>query len=226
MKNISLKEITTARLLLKKPTMFEQPILWNILRDEQVNKYYFPTPDRIFKSYNLKKDNLADLQKARKIFMEQLNDWNRQKPFYENKINDINNEKDSQKFTWSIFLKNGEAIGQMTVQPCALYSENPAIRDVGWFINPQYQGQGLATEAATAILDFMFNEVAIDSIFTSAAIINPSSWKVMEKLGFERTGEKQSSYFDENGNILMSYCYHCTKELFNNREKIRIIKKI
>ena len=39
----------------------------------------------------------------------------------------------------------------------------------------------------------------------------------MEKLGFERTGEKQSTYFDDENNILQSYCYVCNKELFLNR---------
>lgn len=38
----------------------------------------------------------------------------------------------------------------------------------------------------------------------------------MEKLGFERVGEYQSTYFDEDDNILMSYCYVGNKENFNN----------
>ena len=37
------------------------------------------------------------------------------------------------------------------------YLEN--IRDVGWYIDPKYQGMGYATEVATAMIDFMFNEV-------------------------------------------------------------------
>ena len=35
--------------------MDEQFVLLNILRDEKVNRYYFPTPDRIFAKNNLKK---------------------------------------------------------------------------------------------------------------------------------------------------------------------------
>lgn len=197
--------------------MDEQFCLWNILIDEKVNRYYFPTPDRIFKNNNLKKDNIEDLKQAREIFIRQLNDQERQHPFYEEKINSINNEDNSQKFTWSIFLKNGEPIGQITVQPNSEYPENPEIRDIGWFINPKNQGQGLGTEAAIEVLKFMFNEVEIEQIITSAATNNPSSWRLMEKLGFERTGEKQSTYFDDNDNILMCYCYMVDKEKFLNR---------
>ena len=217
MKNIPIRDFETDNLIIKKPTMGEQYALWNILRDEMVNRYYFPTPDRIFIKYNLKKDNIKDLKEARKIFLEQLNDWERQKPFYEKKIKDIEDEENSQKFTWSIFLKTGIPIGQITVQPKEEYPDNPEIRDVGWFINPKYQGHGYGTEAATEVLRFMFEEVEIEKIITSAAIINRESWRIMEKLGFERVGEKKSTYFDGD-NILMSYHYVGDKEKFYNRE--------
>lgn len=221
MKNISIKDFETERLLIKKPTLEEQFTLWNILRDENVNRYYFPTPDRIFEKNNLSKDNIDDLIQAREIFMEQLNDWERQKPFYEQKIEVINEEDNSQKYTWSIFLKTGEPIGQITVQPKGEYPNNPEIRDVGWFINPKYQGNGYVTEAALEVLKFMFEEVEIDRIITSAAIINQGSWRIMEKLGFEKTGEKQSTYFDDANNILLSYCFVCTKEMFVNRPAVK-----
>ena len=217
MKNIPIRDFETDNLIIKKPTMEEQYALWNILRDEMVNRYYFPTPDRIFIKYNLKKDNIKDLKEARKIFLEQLNDWERQKPFYEKKIKDIEDEENSQKFTWSIFLKTGIPIGQITVQPKEEYPDNPEIRDVGWFIDPKYQGHGYGTEAATEVLRFMFEEVEIEKIITSAAIINRGSWRIMEKLGFERVGEKKSTYFDGD-NILMSYHYVGDKEKFYNRE--------
>lgn len=220
MKKIPIKDLETTRLVIKKPTMDEQFILWNILKDEKVNRYYFPTPDRIFKKNELKKDNIDDLKKTRRIFLEQLNDWDRQQPFYEKKIIDIQNGDNSQKFTWSIFLKNGEPIGQITVQPNDEYPNNQEIRDVGWFINPKYQGQGYGTEVALEVLRYMFEEIEVEKIVTSAAIINEGSWKIMERLGFERVGEKQSTYFDENDNILMCYCYVGDKEKFINRNNL------
>ena len=216
MKQIAIKEIETERLILKIPTMEEQKDLWNIIRKEEVNKYYFPTPDRIFNKNNLSKDKIEDLIEARKIFYEQLNDWERQEPFYEKKIIDIHSGENGHKFTWSIFLKNGPVIGQMTVQPSDNYPDNPARRDVGWSIDPKYQGNGYAYEAAHAILDYMFYEVEIDQIITSAAEINPASWVIMEKLGFKYTGNKKSTYYDENHNILECRCYSITREEYIN----------
>ena len=221
MKNINSKNIYTDRLDLRIPTMEEQHRLWEILIDENVNKYYFPTPDRIFIKNNLSKDNVEDLKKARALFIEQLSNWERQKPFYEKKIESIQNQENSQKFTWSIFLKDtNTVIGQITCQPKD--NEPEDIRDVGWYIDPSFQGHGYATEAAIAVLDFMFNEVEISEIKTSAAIINPYSWKIMERLGFEHVGEYQSSYYDENNEIVFNKKYYGNKELFLNRNNKRI----
>ena len=217
MSQIDSKNLYTDRLELRIPSMKEQHRLWEILIDEDINKYYFPTPDRIFSKYSLSKENVEDLKKARKIFMEQLSDWDRQEPFYEKKIETIQAQDDSQKYTWSIFLKGTDTvIGQITCQPKENEPEN--IRDVGWYIDPDYQGQGYATEAAVAVLDFMFNEVGITEIRTSAAAINRGSWRIMEKLGFEYDGTQMSSYY--NGDeILTSKKYHGNKELFLNRNK-------
>ena len=217
MRSIDIKQIETERLVLKVPTMKEQKQLWNIVRKEEINKYYFPTPDRIFNKNNLSKDKVEDLIEARKIFKEQLNNWNRQEPFYEKKIKSIQDGENSQKFTWSIFLKDGTIIGQMTVQPNELYPENPEIRDVGWFIDSNYHQKGYATEAAKAILDFMFYEIEIDKIITSAAIINQGSWRIMEKLGFKRTNTKPSTYLDDDNNIVMCYCYEITREEYKKK---------
>ena len=216
MKNINTKNLYTERLDLRVPTMKEQHRLWEILADEDVNKYYFPTPDRIFRKNNLSKENIDDLKKARKIFMEQFSDWSKQEPFYEKKIECIEKQDNSQKFTWSVFLKDTDiVIGQVTCQPKD--DEPEYIRDVGWYIDPKYQGNGYASEAANALLDYMFNEVEITDIITSAAEINPGSWKIMEKLGFSFVRRKQSTYFKDN-EILMSKEYHCSRESYLNRK--------
>ncbi len=198
MENID-RNIETERLSLRVPTMEEQYDLWLILRQERVNKWYMPTPKRF------KGDRAA--------FQESLNNWDDMKRFYKMKIDDIEGEEN--KYTWSIFLReNGEVIGQMTAQPRPDYPNNPEIRDVGWFINPDYQGCGYAYEAASAVIDFMFDKIGIEEIKTSCAQVNVGSWKLMEKLGFERVGEKESTYLDDEGNNLSGYCYEITKEKY------------
>ena len=92
MNRINSKDLYTDRLELRIPTMEEQHRLWEILVDEDINQYYFPTPDRIFVKNNLSKDNIEDLKKARKIFMEQLSNWERQETFYKRKLRLFNHK--------------------------------------------------------------------------------------------------------------------------------------
>ena len=217
MNSINSRNLSTNRLDLRIPSIVEQHRLWEILVNEEVNQYYFPTPDRIFIKNNLSRDNINDLQKARKIFMEQLSDWSRQEPFYEKKIEAIQAQDENERYTWSIFLKGtNTVIGQITCQPKD--NESLDIRDIGWFIDPAYQGQGYAYEAAVAMLEFMFNEVEISEVSTSAADINLASWKLMEKLGFEFVGMEKSTYIKDD-EILTIRNYLGNKESFLNRLK-------
>lgn len=144
-----MKFIQTIRLNLKIPTMDEQYDLFNILRKEGVNKYYIVTPKRF---------------KNREEFLVSLNDWDKQKEFYQKKINNL--DTNDYKYTWSIFLKDNTVIGQITVQPNSNYPDNEKVRDIGWFIGPKYQRKGYMFEAANAVLDYMFKEEKIEKIET------------------------------------------------------------
>ncbi len=58
----------------------------------------------------------------------------------------------------------------------------------------------------------MFEEVDISEIITGAAILNPASWMIMEKLGFirrDKTRMVQYTYLDEP---VEDYSYNMTKE--------------
>ena len=113
----------------------EQHRLWEILIKEEVNRYYFPTPGSVYENNNLSKDSVEDMKKARKIFMERLTNWEIQKPRHENKVAKIQSQKEDNKYTWSIFLKEtNTVIGQITCYPKGNEHEN--IYDVGWFIDP------------------------------------------------------------------------------------------
>ena len=216
--NIKVYDLETDRLILKVPTMEEQYDLWNILKEEKVNRYYMPIPSRFKEYYEAKTNSLEDRKirlQQRKLFQEKLQDWDKQKVFYQKKINHLDDNQS--KFSWSIFLKTGEVIGQITVQPNGNSEDDPSIRDIGWFINPKYQGNGYATEAATKVLEYMFNEAQIDEIITSAAKCNSASWKLMEKLGFIRTGEKIGTYINDEGFLLLVYTYDLTKEIYLNK---------
>lgn len=202
MKKVIPKELHTSRLDIKIPRYEDQYDLWNIQKQERVNIYYQSTPSRF---------------KTRREYQEALQDWESQKKWYYLKVDNL--DKDSDMYTWTIFLREtNKPIGQITVQPNNEY-EDLSIRNIGWYINPELQGQGLAYEAAVEVLKFMFNEVEIGRIETKAVIENPASWRLMEKLGFVRTGMVKATYKDMDDNDIYKYNYYLTKEMFEEKLK-------
>lgn len=134
-------------------------------------------------------------------------DWEKELPW---QIKKLERAKDKDIFQWSIILKDSnECIGQISVQE---KTEDKTIRDIGWFINPTYQRKGFTYEAATTILNYMFKEVEINAIETGAAVCNPASWRLMEKLGFiKRTNKTQTIHYTFGGDVEECF-YGLTKE--------------
>jgi len=63
-----------------------------------------------------------------------------------------------------------------------------AKRDIGYFIDPDHQGQGYATEAARGVLDHFFAASNHDRINLTVHPDNHASRHVAEHLGFVQTG--------------------------------------
>ena len=200
MNKIKPRELHTDKLDIRIPRYEDQYYLWNIQKQEKVNIYYQSTPSRF---------------KTRREYQEALQDWESQKKWYYLKIENL--DKDSDMYSWTIFLKDTDKpIGQITVQPNDRY-DDLNIRNIGWYIDPELQGRGLAFEAALEVLKFMFNEVNIEKIETEAVTVNEPSWRLMEKLGFERNSTIKASYKDMDDNDIYKYTYFLTKQMFLNR---------
>ena len=55
--------------------------------------------------------------------------------------------------------------------------------EIGWRLTQASQGRGLATEGALAIINFAFNQLALDEVVAITALPNQPSRRVMEKVG-------------------------------------------
>ena len=64
---------------------------------------------------------------------------------------------------------------------------------IGWMLSCRYQRQGLATEAAQALLDFGFNSMGLHRIFARTGRANTRSWLLMERLGMRREAHFRQS---------------------------------
>jgi RimJ/RimL family protein N-acetyltransferase len=57
---------------------------------------------------------------------------------------------------------------------------------IGWVLGSEYQGRGYATEAASSLLSFGFEELDLHRISARTGLDNTRSWHLMERLGMRR----------------------------------------
>lgn len=94
-------------------------------------------------------------------------------------------------YDWAIVL-NGE---EKMIGTCGFtrfdLANNSA--EIGYVINPQYRGRGIAKEAATAVLEYGFSTLGLNRIEARYMAGNIASRRVMEKLGMSYEGVKRAS---------------------------------
>lgn len=66
--------------------------------------------------------------------------------------------------------------------------------EFSWFILPEQQRKGFATEITHGILEFAFEYLRIDRVFAETHPDNIASNRVLEKLGFMNDGERNHTY--------------------------------
>ena len=94
-------------------------------------------------------------------------------------------EKVGFSFFAAISRENGAFAGTIGLQ--TLRDEIPNLPqpsvEIGWRLTQASQGRGLATEGALAIINFAFNQLALDEVVAITALPNQPSRRVMEKVG-------------------------------------------
>lgn len=98
--------------------------------------------------------------------------------------------KQADKYNWAIEY-GGKVIGNISV----VSHDNLWEANMGWQIDVPYWNQGIMTEAATAVFDFLLNEVGFHRISAGHDTRNPASGKVMEKLGMQKEGLFRQFYY-------------------------------
>ncbi|HHU71319.1 MAG TPA: GNAT family N-acetyltransferase [Clostridiales bacterium] len=81
--------------------------------------------------------------------------------------------------------------------------------EIGYVFNKNYWGNGYATESCKALIDNAFSE-GIHRIFAECDPKNSNSWKLLEKLGFQKEAYfRQNVYFwtKENGTPIWKDTY-------------------
>jgi RimJ/RimL family protein N-acetyltransferase len=83
------------------------------------------------------------------------------------------------------FRATGELAGFTGLNtPYSLPEVLPAV-EIGWRLGRRYWGQGIATEAARAALEFGFTDRDLDRIVSIHQLGNDASGRIMQKLGMQ-----------------------------------------
>lgn len=87
---------------------------------------------------------------------------------------------------------DGAYLGNLKLQ---ILSVEHRQGEIGYALDPQYQGKGYAREAATAGLDLGFRHFGMHRIRAHCDARNTASWKLMQKLGMKREAHFRESEF-------------------------------
>ena len=100
------------------------------------------------------------------------------------RIGQVTLEAEGDKVVLAVDLAtNGALIGEVSL---IWRSVDARQGEVGWIFDPEYQGQGYATEAANAMLDLGFGPGDMHRISARCDVRNEASWRLMERIGMRR----------------------------------------
>lgn len=104
--------------------------------------------------------------------------------------------KNRNGFRWGIELKGEESL----IGSCGYYKwlkPDGRQAEIGYDLDRPYWGQGIMTEALTAIIDFGFQKMKLNRIELLAMPRNKRSIGLAGKLGFKKEGVLREYSFDE-----------------------------
>lgn len=98
-------------------------------------------------------------------------------------------------YEFAITVKEtGELVGAIAL------TNNQRFRhgEIAYWVGEEYWGNGYATEAAQAIIQFAFDEKQYHRVFARYFSTNPASGRVLQKLGMEKEGVLKDHVIKEN----------------------------
>ena len=112
--------------------------------------------------------------------------------------------QDRRQFELAVVLKSENRL----IGGCGIRLRNPEQRegDIGYVFNRRYWGEGYATEAAKAIIQFGFSKLKMHRIWATCDPPNKASARVLEKAGMKREGLLRKNVF-QKGAWRDSYLY-------------------
>ena len=85
---------------------------------------------------------------------------------------------------WNLFA-NGAVCGGVRLRDIDRRSSKASL---AYFLSAEHEGRGIASRGVRAVLEYGFNEMILNRIELTCATSNASSYRLAERLGFQREG--------------------------------------
>ena len=108
----------------------------------------------------------------------------------------LDNYQADSTYYWGIYLKEGEMIGSIGI---IITSEYDFKAELGYKLGSRWWNQGYTSEAAKAVVEYMFQNTDVERIEAYNSVKNPASGKVMEKVGMHKEGLLRHFYKTREG---------------------------
>jgi RimJ/RimL family protein N-acetyltransferase len=89
----------------------------------------------------------------------------------------------------------------------------PEAPELGYWLGVDHWGQGLATEAVRAVIDFTFEQYDTGHLRAGTRVANPASRNVLEKCGFQWSGVELHR-FESLGSSTPVDCFRLTRSIW------------
>jgi len=168
------------------PVMFTERLLLKQINDEDIHQLFELRSDKEVMKYIPRKP-AQTIEDARQLILH-----------FDEVVH--NNEK----ITWGIFLKETvQLIG--TIGYVNIYKDNYRA-EIGYLLNPKFQGKGMMTEALKRVIEYGFNDLKFHSIEAIVHPENNGSSKLLENNQFKKEAYlKDNQFFD--GKFIDSVIY-------------------
>lgn len=109
------------------------------------------------------------------------------------------------------FAITDKTTGKLYGSICLTNKKSNQNGELGYWIGEEYWGNGYATEAAKALIEFAFQKKGFHKVFARHYASNPASGKVMEKAGMTYEGTlKEHMYKIDHFEDVVCYGIVCS----------------
>ena len=109
------------------------------------------------------------------------------------------------------------AVGDGWAQAEVLDDARAVQADLGWVIDPDFGGRGLATEAVTEVLRICFEDLRLRRVTAECFAANEASWRLMERVGMRREVHTVRESLHRSGEWLDGFGYALLAEEWRDR---------